>query len=95
MLNNYNELSRDELIETCKIKDEIIAEIKKQLQNNCKLFCKNDIMSMYQCENNKALRILKVLFDMGYANKVGKEYVVSPKAHEEFLECMAGKEVFI
>ena len=57
----------------------MLKDCEKELLN------KSDIMSLYGCESNKALRILKLMFQMGYGNKIGKEY----------FECMAGKEVFI
>ncbi|MFR8222426.1 MAG: hypothetical protein ACLU9T_16070 [Blautia faecis] len=38
--------------------------------------------------------ILKLMFQMGYGNKIGKEYYVSQKAQEDF-ENMVGKEVYI
>ena len=56
---------------------------------------KKDIMELYACESNKALRILKLMFQMGYGNKIGKEYYVSQKGHEEFVKDMIGKEVYI
>ena len=59
------------------------------------MLCKNDIMEIYHCESNKALRILKLMFQMGYGNKIGKEYYISQKSQEDFIEKMAGKEVYI
>lgn len=52
-------------------------------------------MALYQCESNKALRILKLIFQMGYGNKIGKEYYVPQDKHTEFMRNFAGKEVFI
>ena len=56
---------------------------------------KTDIMSIYKCESNKALRILKLMFQMGYGNKIGKEYYISLESQNDFLTAMRGKEVFI
>ena len=33
---------------------------------------KKDIMRMYDCESDKALRILKLMYNIKYAFKVGK-----------------------
>ena len=52
-------------------------------------------MALYKCESNKALRILKLMFQMGYGNKIGKEYYISKESQAEFIKDMAGKEVFI
>lgn len=56
---------------------------------------KSDIMQIYHCESNKALKILKVMFNMGYGSKIGKEYYASKQSHDAFIKDMAGKEVFI
>ena len=45
----------------------IIHRLKKY-----QVLTKTDIMSIYKCESNKALRILKLMFQMGYGNKIGK-----------------------
>lgn len=96
MNNNidYNKLSKEELIQICEDKDHIMETYMNSFSDN-KILNKEDIMSLYKCESNKALRILKLLFQMGYGNKIGKEYYVSQKSHQSFIECMAGKEVFI
>ena len=52
-------------------------------------------MSIYKCESNKALKILKLMFQMGYGNKIGKEYYISLESQSDFLADMKGKEVFI
>ena len=52
-------------------------------------------MSIYKCESNKSLRILNLMFQMGYGNKIGKEYYISLESQNDFLTAMRGKEVFI
>ena len=52
-------------------------------------------MEQFHCESDKALRILKMMFQMGYGNKIGKEYYVSLNSQLDFLDKMRGKEVFI
>lgn len=59
------------------------------------IYNKKCIMNLYGCESDKALKILKLLFQMGYGNKIGREYYITRKAHDQFLENMAGREVFL
>jgi hypothetical protein len=92
----YDKMQRDELIDLCVQKDYVIDKYIQSLKcSQLHMFGKNDIMEIYRCESNKALRILKLMFQMGYGNKIGKEYYVSREAQEEFIKNMAGKEVFI
>lgn len=93
---NYATLTKKQLMLLCMDKDVVIASCVKSLKENPhKMLGKKDIMELYNCESNKALRILKLMFQMGYGNKIGKEYYVSWKAHEDFVKKMVGKEVFI
>jgi hypothetical protein len=82
-------MSVKELTELCIQKDE---EIEKY---SCQMYGKNDIMRIYGCESNKALRILKLIFQIGKGNKIGREYYVSRKNHDDFLRNYQGKEVLI
>lgn len=93
---NYDTMTKEQLIHLCSNKDMIIETCLKTLKTNQKkMLCKNDIMQIYSCESNKALRILKLMFQMGYANKIGKEYYISQESQDEFIKSMVGKEVFI
>ena len=85
-------MTKEQLIEQCFNKDTAIEELK---HNQLEIINKSDIMSLYKCESNKALKILKVMFQMGYGNKIGKEYYVSLNSQLDFLDKMRGKEVFI
>ena len=90
----YDNMSKEELIAQCIDKDNQIDMFRSQLKK-IQVLTKTDIMSIYKCESNKALRILKLMFQMGYANKIGKEYYISLDAQNDFLTAMRGKEVFI
>lgn len=93
---NYDTLTKEQLILLCSDKDVVIETCVKSLKEKSnKMLGKKDIMELYACESNKALRILKLMFQMGYGNKIGKEYYVSQKGHEEFVKDMIGKEVYI
>ena len=56
---------------------------------------KKEIMEIFHCESDKALRLLKLLFQMREANKIGREYYVSKQALEKFMNDMKGKEIYI
>lgn len=56
---------------------------------------KKEIMKIFHCESDKALRILRVLFQMREATKIGKEYYVKKEAFEKFMEDMKGKAIII
>ena len=93
LYKDYSEMTREELIQCCKDKDLLIYNCICSFRNE--MLTKADIMQMYKCESDKALRILKVMFQMGYANKIGKEYYISRKEQEKFIDEMAGKEVAV
>ena len=93
---NYATLTKEQLMAVCIDKDAIIESCVKSFKAQCpKMLGKKEIMDVYHCESDKALRILKLMFQMGYGNKIGKEYYVSQKAQEDFLKNMVGKEVYI
>lgn len=93
---SYDKMSKDDLIERCQKQNSFLKDLIENLKlNSLAMLDKRDIMDIYHCESNKALKILKVMFFMGFATKVGKEYYVSRKSHDSFVEAMAGKEVFI
>lgn len=89
-------MTKGELIQLCLDKDAMINKCIESLKNNNNdILNKSDIMELYKCESNKALKILKLMFQMGYGNKIGKEYYISKESQAEFIKDMAGKEVFI
>lgn len=94
MSNIYDNMSKDELIAQCVDKDNQINYYSNYLKSH-QVLTKTDIMCIYKCESNKALRILKLMFQMGYGNKIGKEYYISLESQSNFLTDMKGKEVFI
>lgn len=59
------------------------------------IYGKQDIMKMFKCESDKALRLLKVMFQMHEANKIGKEYYVDKESLIRFLDDYKGREIFI
>lgn len=59
------------------------------------IYGKQDIMKIFKCESDKALKILKVMFQMKEANKIGKEYYVDRESLLRFLERFKGEEILI
>lgn len=59
------------------------------------IYNKQDIMKLFKCESDKALKILKIMYQMKIANKIGKEYYVTKEALNTFLEETRGREVYI
>jgi len=56
---------------------------------------KKDIMKIFHCESDKALKILKIMFQMHEANKIGKQYYVEKEALFRFMADMKGKQIHI
>lgn len=94
--SEYATMTKDSLIERCQSQDTFLKNLIANIKlNNSAMLGKSDIMQIYHCESNKALKILKVMFHMGYGSKIGKEYYASKQSHDAFIKDMAGKEVFI
>lgn len=64
-------------------------------KNSIDIYGKNDIMKLFKCESDKALKILKIMFQMNEANKIGREYYVDRETLFRFLDDMKGKELHI
>lgn len=90
--NDYGNMTKEELIQACIDKDTTIKQVSSQSKE---VYNKQDIIELFNCANDKALRMLKLMFQMGYGNKIGKEYYVSKQQQQKFLTDMAGKEVYI
>lgn len=92
----YDTMTKENLIERCETQTSLLKKLIAHLKlDNCVMLNKQNIMEIYHCESDKALKILKVMFNMGYGSKIGKEYYASRQSHEAFITAMAGKEVFI
>lgn len=59
------------------------------------IYDKQDIMKIFKCESDKALKILKIMFQMNEANKIGREYYVDKDSLIRFLSDMKGRELQI
>lgn len=92
MISDYESMTKEQLIDACRKKDQTIFQTAQKSRVN---YGKSDIMSMFGCEGNKALRILKLMWQMGYGIKVGKEYYIEPEKYAKWMDDFSGKEVFI
>lgn len=63
--------------------------------NSATIYNKEDIMKLFKCESDKALKILKFLYSMSEANKIGREYYVTHESLMNFLKDMQGREILI
>ena len=95
MQEKYEEMTKEELIAECMKKDNCIDELMQRVREEKQMYSRDDIKAIYNCENAKALNILKFMFQTGNGIKVGREYYVTVKAHDEFLKIYKGKTVFI
>lgn len=96
MKNTYDTMTKEQLMDECFKKDIAIEAYLNQIKNDkYNMLTKSDIMVLFHCENDKALKILKIMYQMGYGNKIGKEYYVSKSSQEDFVNDMKGKEVSI
>ena len=59
------------------------------------IYGKQDIMKLFNCQSDKALRILKLIFQMKEGIKIGKEYYVERHALLNFLDEYKGEELII
>ena len=76
---------------------ELLAKeiIKQQTEEDKKLYNKEDIMNIFSCESDKALRILRLAHQMKYATKIGKEYYISKIDFKSFLDQIKGRNTII
>lgn len=74
----------------------LMVNIKNNIDNNYAIiYNKDDIMNLFKCESDKALRILKLMYSMQEANKIGREYYVTQESLLNFLRDMQGREITI
>lgn len=62
---------------------------------NKKIYGKSEIMKLFGFENQKTLNFLKLLFQMEYAIKIGKSYIITAEELDRFLEENKGKEIAV
>lgn len=76
--------------------DVIIDDLLDRLEKNkLKIYKKNDIMKLMNCESDKALRFLKLAQQTGHATKIGKDYQITKDSLEKFLKEYEGKSLII
>ena len=96
MTVKYQGIEKEDLLKILENKDAIIEQYRMDIEKlNNPILGKSDIMELFKCESDKALRILKVMHQMKYANKIGREYYCRRSDLDSFLESMHGLDVAI
>ena len=72
------------------LKDSIKQDSK---QSEDIFYTKDDIMQLYGCAERKALNILKMATASGYGTQIGRKYLITPKALDEFMKSSRGKSI--
>jgi len=67
----------------------------KETKELLEIYNKDDIMLMFNCENDKALRFMRLMFQMKVAIKIGKEYYVLKEDLLKFMEDYKGRKLLI
>lgn len=72
-------------------------ELKYQsaIKNQLTLYNKEDIMNMFKCESDKALKILRLAFQMKYSFKLGKEFYITQEDFNKFLDDIKGRNTIL
>lgn len=85
-----------ELLEENKTIEEIDDIIFDSVDGiELELYGVHDLEIIFQCEHQKALRIMKLLFSLKYAVKIGKTYYVKHADFERFFDDFKGKDIAI
>lgn len=68
---------------------------REDLDLTWNVYGKKEIMSIFNCESDKALRILKFMQQCGYATKIGREYYTMQMQLDEFMTQSMGKSIYV
>lgn len=75
-------------------KDIVINTLLDRLSNKeLELLGKEEIMQIFKCESDKALKILKLMYSNDFGSKVGKEYYVTKNEFKKFMDSYKGKDL--
>lgn len=64
-------------------------------KNEIIIYNKEDIMIMFKCKSDKALKILKFLYSINEAIKIGREYYIEKNNLMQFLNDYKGDNISI
>ena len=65
---------------------EEVTEMPADEKVRLKMYNKQEIMEIFSCEDQKALKLMHVMHSMSYAVKLGREYYVREERLFEFVE---------
>lgn len=64
-------------------------------ENDVKMIGVDDVCNIFNCEKQKARRILKVAFEMKYATKIGRSIYMAQEDFSHYMQFIKGKNVII
>lgn len=86
----------DSLINTLKVKNQEIDDLFNRLGNKeLELLDKESIMQIFNCQSDKALKILKLMYANNFGCKIGKEYYITKNEFSKFMNIYKGKDLLI
>jgi SOS-response transcriptional repressor LexA len=74
------------------ITDSLIEKVK---QKDIQVLHLEDICSIFNWEEQKGRKFLKMALQMKYAAKIGKQTIITKSEFEKYLEFLKGKDVII
>ena len=95
-LDSSYQVHKEILDKKLEEKDIVINSLLDRLYNKeLELLGKSEIMQIFTCESDKALRILKLMYANNFGCKVGKEYYITKNEFKKFMEAYKGKDLKI
>lgn len=85
------------------IRNETIDSNEKTINNllsrlndkELELLNKEAIMQIFDCQDDKALKILKLMYANSFGCKIGKEYYITRNEFKKFMDSYKGKDLKI
>ena len=74
---------------------EQLENVTKENDKIVTLLTKSDIIDIFECEDQKALKLMRLLQSMGYAIRIGREYYIQKSRLVDFLTEMEGRKVVL
>lgn len=96
MLDKFWEIHKETLDKRLEEKDIIISSLLDKLKHkDIEILNIEDICSIFNWEEQKARKFLKMAMQMKYATKIGKQTIITKLDLEKYLEFLKGKELTI
>lgn len=96
MLDEFWKIHKNDLDKKLEEKDIIISSLLDKLKHkDIEVLNIEDICSIFNWEEQKARKFLKMAMQMKYATKIGKQTIITKSDLEKYLEFLKGKELTI